>query len=217
MLNISPFKMPAPTLCSLTWIRLSMSKNLVRPLKLWICAIWRQVTREKEQRLSLFFDVLTPVQLDQELLMKLHKLLSKMWGCSPGLIETGWIMHTVGFFLSVFFFFCVVTFEGQHVALESGCTCTCRGICLLLSGYIMNAIGRFWGQALCCPGGPGIGDERSINIANGYVYMFSTLSLSLSLSLSLCLFVFVCVCLCSCYNHLCIKSWNHPKNLAPLS
>lgn len=34
------------------------------------------------------FDVLIPVQLEQELVMKLHKLLAKMQGCSPHLIET---------------------------------------------------------------------------------------------------------------------------------
>lgn len=43
----------------------------------YICAIWSQVTGE-EQRLSLFLMLLTPVHLEQELLMKLHKLLSKM-------------------------------------------------------------------------------------------------------------------------------------------
>lgn len=45
------------------------------------------------------FDVLIPVQLDKELVMKLHKLIPKMWGCSPRFIETEWIIHE--FFLSL--------------------------------------------------------------------------------------------------------------------
>ncbi len=60
--------------------------------------------KERGTKVVTVFDVLTPVQLDQELL-KLHKLLSKTWGCGPGLIETGWIMHTGGFFSPKFFSF----------------------------------------------------------------------------------------------------------------
>lgn len=70
-------------------------------VKIWIYAICRQVTREKEQRLSCFWCVdYSAAGSGRWSCTSIW--LSKMWSLHPGLIEPAWIMHNPALFCHMF-------------------------------------------------------------------------------------------------------------------